>query len=650
MSGQSADNFHVEFSGDLRDLSASIREAGTRISALEKQTNTSMGNVEKKFASAGSNVRNALGGYVSAQLVSQIASLVGQTAKLGHAAETAGVTAGKYQELRIAFRDAGVEGSKFDNIMQQFASKMGEVKSKSGEFYTFLRQQAPELAKQLSATRTQGEAFDVLADAIARMDTAENKALLAKKALGESGLELIKVLQGGKAGFEATGQAARDAGRVMSDETLKSADDLNKKFNALTGTINDWAKNAVVKVAGMAVALASVVRIRPYFDAGDMGAAEHAAALGDISRAYLDATKSAQKFNAWQTTVQGAGTINAKPDTRGLDQILQLRASLASARGETFTSIAMEQAQSLSAVKKLYEELGMSEAQYQDARGLIAAKGNAATVQARRQINDQLKQLEASSLEASEDTLGAVRIHHEMEIEDFRRMAEAKLITDQQFAAARDQIAAKTSKQIKDYMESEAEKTRQAVAPLSSVISSALSDPFAAAEMGSKKFFTSLAQDLAKAAYQMTVMKPLMDGLFGRQNSGSSGILGNLLSGIVPGTSSAASGGWSTSVTPAAEGGGMRAGVPHLINERTGRKGEIFVPSVAGRMVPGERAGSVAGGASASGSNVYNIDARGADIGVIARVEAAMIARERSRPNPRDQLATYAKRFPARAA
>jgi hypothetical protein len=64
-----------------------------------------------------------------------------------------------------------------------------------------------------------------------------------------------------------------------------------------------------------------------------------------------------------------------------------------------------------------------------------------------------------------------------------------------------------------------------------------------------------------------------------------------------------------------AEGGPAAAGIPYLVGERGP---ELFIPKVAGAVVPNHALG---GG---DVRVIYNIDARGADAGVEARIRAAM--------------------------
>jgi hypothetical protein len=96
-----------------------------------------------------------------------------------------------------------------------------------------------------------------------------------------------------------------------------------------------------------------------------------------------------------------------------------------------------------------------------------------------------------------------------------------------------------------------------------------------------------------------------------------------------------------------AKGGPVTGGVPYLVGEEGP---EIWVPNLAGRgraSQAGAAAGGV-GGRRGEATTVYNIDARGADISVAERIEAALAAAQRAQRSPVHDVAAYQRRFPTR--
>jgi len=226
----------------------------------------------------------------------------------------------------------------------------------------------------------------------------------------------------------------------------------------------------------------------------------------------------------------------------------------------------------------------------------------------------------------------AAELEYQNDLVNWRRLYEQKLITAEQFEAARANVAAISNAKIRD-------ATRQQTADIESAMSSALGNGLTNALNGSKDagktFFLEMTNGLARAITQMLILKPLMDGLF----SGNPGSFGSIISGALG----------SIGGVPAvarAEGGGVTAGVPTFINERAGRQGEVFVPQSSGRMVPGERFDGAGGGGGTT--NVFHIDARGADAGAVQRIERSIIALEANRTNPVEASRAHAQRYPLR--
>lgn len=97
----------------------------------------------------------------------------------------------------------------------------------------------------------------------------------------------------------------------------------------------------------------------------------------------------------------------------------------------------------------------------------------------------------------------------------------------------------------------------------------------------------NLAQDLLRLVFNQTITAPLAGFL----TSGLAGIMGK------------------------ASGGPVMGGTPYMVGERGP---ELFVPSAGGSIVPNHALGG--------GGNVYQIDARGTDEGVVQRLQAALLA------------------------
>jgi len=132
-----------------------------------------------------------------------------------------------------------------------------------------------------------------------------------------------------------------------------------------------------------------------------------------------------------------------------------------------------------------------------------------------------------------------------------------------------------------------------------------------------KKMGKAILNEVIQSMLKALVLKPLLTGLggmFGGAGGGLFGAIGKGLTGLAGGIGARASGGPVT---------GSR---PYLVGERGP---ELFVPPVSGNIINASKtAAALAGDTATSGGrgpqNVYQIDARGADMGAVQRLEAAL--------------------------
>jgi hypothetical protein len=621
-------------------------------------------------------------------------------AALDKAARSASLTREAYQAFANGAKLAGVQDD-LAGPLASFADRAQLARSRMGELYETLKFAAPAIAEQLSQTKTTAQALDVYAEAIRRVNGDEAKAVLAKKAFGEAGLSLLPILQRGSAGLMEMQAAGGQFVTVIQDRAVKAAKDLQTE-TALLGT---EAKNQFANVMAPAVetftaALSrtrqamrnatsdsqSMTSLRLFGDVDDVDEVRRrvvqissdieqlksnladpgifsrvfgnegtkkslAEAQDDLNRlnAHLltmtlrstaatesfKALSAAAKWDKGTTTAKADGfDLKSKPDYRGADAVASSVAALASARGEALRVAEIEGKQLVESARRLLEERAISERQFQTIRQNAEAATAAKIVEINRATQATLKGLDIEALTAREQHFDAIRAQYEADYASYEEMARKKLITEAELAKARENLNAVAGAKIKAEMERQAEEQRKQVEGISrafeDAFGSTLTGKFQSASEAARHFTTTLVDGLHKAIMEALVLKPIMDAIKGTgQSTGIAGAIGGFLG-----------------FPQRAEGGPVMAGVPTLINERAGRKGEVFIPQSSGRMVPGERYQGANGGAS---SVVYNINAPGADAGTPQRIMQAIAAAEAQRKNSVEAQREFARRYPARA-
>ncbi len=701
----------VSFGADTSDLDKAVSGATAKVDKFGKDAKAAGERgtraLETGAAGAAGAIRAMLAAAAGFSVAQFSAKATTDAAALTKLSAAAGLTTAEFQRLTAGAKLAGVTDD-ISGALASFSEKATLARSKMGELYETLKFAAPALADQLKDTKTTTQALELYAEAIRRVEGADAKATLAKKAFGESGIALLPILQNGAAGIEAMQREADKFGAVVSDKAIAASKELKKETNLLGAEIEaaflnkaapaiEAAANGLRKLrdamrevgkgnlaaagdalggfkdnvdalaAKSAELSAQLIIARHELSEGAVPAKNYAERVAEITkemerldRAMVDAMDKRDKFarqslkGSITNDVGGDSfTLKEKPDYSGVDAVLAAVQALAAAKGELLRSAQLEGAQQIEAARRLLEERRMTETQFGEIRKNVTAATEAKVVEIRKASAAELRSLEIEAQTARGEGFAAISLQYEADLKKWQEELGKKLISEEQFQQARENLNAVAGERIKTEMQRVGDEARKSTEGVASAIETSLSNTltgtFTSAEDAARQLGVTLLKSISEAIVKALVLAPLMESI--RGTGASTGLLGQAagaLGGMLGG-GGATTAGWGASISYGAEGGGVRAGQPININERAGRAREVFVPEVAGRMVPGERAGGA--GVSGSAGNVVNhftIDARGADAGVSERVMAAVLAAEKARSNSVANQQAFAKRFPTR--
>ena len=163
---------------------------------------------------------------------------------LNDLSSAAGLSVDTFAGLRYSAKLGGVDAESFATGIQKLNKSMGEMTTgKGGEFLAFLKQAAPDLAKQVKGAKTTEGAMSLLADAFAKLPDSQRRAALANAAFGKSGAQLGEWLHaGGPAVQKQVLRYLQLAG--SQDAAAKAAGDLGDAWDD-TQTALDGLRSAV---------------------------------------------------------------------------------------------------------------------------------------------------------------------------------------------------------------------------------------------------------------------------------------------------------------------------------------------------------------------------------------------------------------------
>jgi phage-related minor tail protein len=250
--------------------------------------------MREAFGGLGSAIGDALGkvlliaGAIGAAVLA-LKSMVDEFDDLGDTAEKLGVGVDALAGLRYAAKRSGAEFADLDSGMLAFSQSLGQARAGTGKMKGFLEKASKPLLRQLLATKSNEEAFLLLADAMAKVKDPAKRAALAAKTVGNAALAPL-LAKGSKGVGELTDRFKENAGSLegaagAAGEAADAMDDLDA---AILG-----AKGALVK--GLGPALTKLLeQLRGWFAENRERLAQWAADLGSKLPAAIE--KMAEVF------------------------------------------------------------------------------------------------------------------------------------------------------------------------------------------------------------------------------------------------------------------------------------------------------------------------------------------------------------------
>jgi SLT domain-containing protein len=701
----------VRIEADTTALRRALAQADAGIAAHGERVTKQLGKSKSAFASYGTAVAGSMRGATAALLgmaaavggIAAVKARIVDTVELERAAKLAGLTTAELQRLNAAARATGLGGDSMADAMKELATKLGEVKTRTGGFYEFLRTQLPTAERQIRTAKTTAAAMEVVAEITRRLATAEERATFVKQALGEQGLQLIPILQKGAAGLREAAAEAEAYGQIVSEQAIQNTSAFSREVAGLSETIKSKFVNAFGAVAPYLTDYTRKVR---ELLTGKVNPDEIVGAFaGGVLRDKFAAAGAA-------VGIEFVGGISS--GTKGL-----------TASGEAGFAKFMD---GFAASARKLSESGAT------IPGLDKLKLQVPipdfTTETSTEAADALRELRIKLAEHAGQTTDAILLEYERDLEGFRRMLAEKQIDDADFQKAREQLSILAGQKIKAAYEEETKALRELTNEMAGSLESALGSGFRQMlEQGKvdfKQWTISLLADLATLIMRTLVLKQIAESIAGAFGSFMGGMgfsiparasggpvergkpymvgergpemfvpaqSGRIVSAAATERALAADAGQLSAAlsdalevprpandpTPAAppteplvldttalagqlsaalsdaladtkraraNGGPVATGRSYMVGERGP---EMFVPATSGRiMSAADTARAGAASAPAGPSITYAIDARGADAGVEQRIYRAIAELERQRPGATTQLQATRRRFPTR--
>ena len=598
-------------------LTADNARLNKQLQKATADTRNALGQIERQAKVSMDRVNAALGtfgvGLSLAAVGNFVKSAVTQLDAIGDSAKNLGVTTDFLQAFNYEARLAGAEANDAESGLRKFSDAIGQAGIKETELTKFFEQNNIALKNKDGSLRDTSAVLKDYAVLIASASTQQEKIALATDAFGKSGYRLISVLeQIAYDGYEPFIEKAKQAGVVVEEGMINSADAIERKWTQLYEKLTLSAKSFAVNVAGFL-----------------------SQAFSETNNAVTDESiKVLQQKEKYFSDIVSKGKLSDLDRLQGTTDLSKVKSDLESVRGQLRLIEDQKSKLNLSGdiknsntinKKQAPSILGDFSIDYFDKSTKGIGGGSSSTTNAYQQAIESIyKKIEAERIEAQ--TIGlseeaSARLKTQMELEAAAREATgtitakqaeeiAKLSDAYALQIAAQEAAREKQEQLKLAQQEAIDLQRFA----GQSISGFFSDIISGGE-NAEKALSNLIKKLADAALQAALLGdgPLA-GLFGGSRSTSSG-LGGVIGAIFGGLSGSSKVGAPLNLLPRADGGQVKAGTSYMVGER-GR--EVFRPNVNGTIIPNKNLGG--GGTSV----VINADFRGADPSMKAYIDGKL--------------------------
>ncbi|WP_430415861.1 hypothetical protein [Marinobacter adhaerens] len=240
--GKNVDGLRREY-GDLTGQLDTLHRKQEQLLRVEKARQRVSGAYSNFTGQVGNSVRTLRNATIAAAglgtatvgLTSKVAATGDEVAKTARSIE---FNASAFQEYQFAADRVGVSQGTFNQSLQAFGKRLGELKTRgSGALATQLKTLNPALYETLKTTESTQEAFEIYIQAMRESGDASERNAMASAAFSRAGLKMGLIAQSSSEEINRLRERAQELGYVLSDEDLAAAEKFTDEMTNMKATL-----------------------------------------------------------------------------------------------------------------------------------------------------------------------------------------------------------------------------------------------------------------------------------------------------------------------------------------------------------------------------------------------------------------------------
>lgn len=249
----------VDLIAQTAAFNANIEKAARNLNSNAARMSSALRGVQNKFDAVASAARVAGLAIAGGALIEGARRGLDYASSLGEVSQQLGVSTRDLQVFRYIGSQVGVTQEEMDAGLRKLTVSIGQAATGAQGQATAFGALGISLRDANGHVKTAGQMLPEIAEALSRIPDPAQRAAMEVALLGRAGQKLDTLMTEGKAGIKGWAKEADDAGLIIKDELINSADKAADKISKMNRALQVNLASAVAQNAGAILGLANAV-------------------------------------------------------------------------------------------------------------------------------------------------------------------------------------------------------------------------------------------------------------------------------------------------------------------------------------------------------------------------------------------------------
>lgn len=244
-----AEQLNIILTARDREFQRAMESNARRVERFAARTQRQLSTTGRSFDALASVAKRLAPILAGAFTVQTISNMVRGASEIGKLASVAGVSVDEFQRFAVGAKTVGMEMDKVSDVLKDVNDKVGEfIMNGEGQLKDFFETIAPAVGVTAEQFRKLSgpQALQLYVSSLERAGLSQSEMTFYMEALANDATALIPLLRDNGAEMSSLADEAEAAGRILSQDAVEGARDLEAEMDALRGTIATQLTEAIL--------------------------------------------------------------------------------------------------------------------------------------------------------------------------------------------------------------------------------------------------------------------------------------------------------------------------------------------------------------------------------------------------------------------